>query len=364
MTTAETAAGRRWDAVVIGAGPAGCLTARELARRGRSVLLVERSRLPRWKVCGACLGSAGLRALAEAGLGDLPGSIGARPVRRALVRWRGRIQATGVPGMVIVSRRALDHALAEAARRAGATVLEGFPASWDADGAVRIGETPVEARTVVIAAGLRSALRRDGARVETDAWIGLGCSDATTPRPVEPGELLMCLGRHGYAGCVVTEDGAANWAAAVDPAFVRRHGSAADAVRAVCREAGLDADPPEDGWAGTPALTRAAPAQTGRVYRVGDAAGYVEPITGEGMSWALLGAASLARVLDRALATDRHDGAWTEAHAALLRRRRARCRVVARGLRSPAAVHAAMLALRAAGPARTALVGRLVGSAA
>src|SRR5262249_23647918 len=51
MTTSE----RRWDAVVVGAGPAGALAARELARLGAAVLLVDRATFPRWKVCGCCL---------------------------------------------------------------------------------------------------------------------------------------------------------------------------------------------------------------------------------------------------------------------------------------------------------------------
>jgi flavin-dependent dehydrogenase len=43
-----------WDAVVIGAGPAGAMAARELALLGGRILLVERKRFPRWKICGAC----------------------------------------------------------------------------------------------------------------------------------------------------------------------------------------------------------------------------------------------------------------------------------------------------------------------
>jgi len=53
----------RWPVVVIGAGPAGALAALELARQGVPVLLVERRRFPRWKVCGACLSGQALAAL-------------------------------------------------------------------------------------------------------------------------------------------------------------------------------------------------------------------------------------------------------------------------------------------------------------
>ena len=62
---------RPWDVVVVGAGLAGAMVALELGRRGCQVLLLERQRFPRWKVCGACLNEAALGALAHAGLDGL-----------------------------------------------------------------------------------------------------------------------------------------------------------------------------------------------------------------------------------------------------------------------------------------------------
>ena len=56
------ASARTWDAVVVGAGPAGAVAARELARRGTTVLLVDRASFPRNKVCGACLNVRARRA--------------------------------------------------------------------------------------------------------------------------------------------------------------------------------------------------------------------------------------------------------------------------------------------------------------
>ena len=46
--------GRTWDVVVIGGGVAGGLAALDCARRGLSVLVVEKRAFPRWKVCGCC----------------------------------------------------------------------------------------------------------------------------------------------------------------------------------------------------------------------------------------------------------------------------------------------------------------------
>lgn len=71
-------AGRRiWDAIVVGAGPAGALAARELARWHCSVLLVDKAVFPRSKVCGCCLNGRALAVLREADLGHLPATLGA-----------------------------------------------------------------------------------------------------------------------------------------------------------------------------------------------------------------------------------------------------------------------------------------------
>ena len=354
----------RWDAVVVGAGPGGSLGALALARRGRTVLLVEKQRFPRWKVCGACLGRAGVATLERCGLGALLDEIGARPIRATRLLWRGRSARIPMRGMVAVSRRALDTALVRAAQDAGVVFAEGVRAEWDHAGSVSVGGEPVECRSVVLAAGLRSAGRdgEDGARVAPGSWIGLGTAAVAEDAGVfAEDELVMAVGSRGYAGRIVTEDGLANWAVAVDPAFVRACGSPGAAVRAVCDEAGLEAAVPAGGWVGTPALTRRTPARRGGVYRVGDAAGYVEPITGEGMSWALLGAEAAAGVIDRALADGRHGGEWDRVHASLFRWRRVRCRAVSRAVRSRAAMRCAFAVFGGKGRNRAVMVDRLIG---
>ena len=64
-------AGTSWDVVVVGAGPAGSMAALEIARRGPSVLLVDKARFPRYRVCGCCLNGRALSLLGSAGLGGL-----------------------------------------------------------------------------------------------------------------------------------------------------------------------------------------------------------------------------------------------------------------------------------------------------
>src|SRR5271156_2503277 len=73
---------RHWDALVVGAGPAGSIAARQLARSGVSVLLVDKARFPRRKVCGCCVGAGAVAMLEQIGLGDLLPALGARSIRQ------------------------------------------------------------------------------------------------------------------------------------------------------------------------------------------------------------------------------------------------------------------------------------------
>jgi flavin-dependent dehydrogenase len=114
----------------------------------------------------------------------------------------------------------------------------------------------------------------------------------------------------------------------------------------------------------TPPLTRRArrPAAH-RVLAIGDAAGFVEPFTGEGLSWALLSARAVAPL---ALAGARgwHEGLardWAAAHRAQVRRHQRLCTGVAAWLRRPALVRAT-LALAAARPSLARLVTARLGA--
>jgi flavin-dependent dehydrogenase len=150
----------------------------------------------------------------------------------------------------------------------------------------------------------------------------------------------MAVGRAGYVGLVRVEGGALNVAAAIAPGFVRARGSAAASVAAILAEGGL---PPlarieESAWHGTLPLTRTSPVVAGhRLLLVGDAAGYVEPFTGEGMAWALAGACAAEPFALRGIANwDRTlEQAWTRAHRSLIARRQRWCRWLSALLRHP-----------------------------
>jgi flavin-dependent dehydrogenase len=111
--------------------------------------------------------------------------------------------------------------------------------------------------------------------------------------------------------------------------------------------AGIEALP----WRGTPALTRTAncPAAE-RCFLLGDAAGYVEPFTGEGMAWALASAVALAPLADSAVEQWEPDlpARWSRRLRSLLGGRRRACRLVTLGLRRPWLLGAALRVLAVA----------------
>jgi 2-polyprenyl-6-methoxyphenol hydroxylase-like FAD-dependent oxidoreductase len=150
----------------------------------------------------------------------------------------------------------------------------------------------------------------------------------------------MACARDGYAGLVGLEDGRLDIAAAVRPAAVRRSGGIGPLVAQILAEAGFPAVPgvAELLWKGTPALTRTArKVEENRVFRVGDAAGYVEPFTGEGIAWALSGGRVLARLLGAALGKEHHtlERTWADIYRREVIDTQHVCRAARRALRTP-----------------------------
>jgi flavin-dependent dehydrogenase len=140
------------DVVVVGAGPAGAAAAITLARAGRSVVLADKARFPRDKICGDGLTTGALRLLED--LGVQPESVGSwMPVHDVHVSGpKGHTVTFPLPRdrgqYAVVARRAdLDHALVEQARAAGVTVVEEVSVSAIDDGPGHITVTFVAAGT-------------------------------------------------------------------------------------------------------------------------------------------------------------------------------------------------------------------------
>lgn len=357
-----------YDAVVVGAGPAGTMTALELARRHLAVLLVERQPMPRWKVCGACLSAGTLELLTEAGLPAPPDGVALHRLRLSA---RSARACVPLSGSMAVSRHSFDQMLLSAARKAGVVAITRARARLGPiDAGRRIvhieraeGDLEASAQVVIDAGGL-------GGGVD---WTGVGAGDELAPgsrigvgavfdpgaQAYARGEIHMVVGAGGYVGLVRVADGSLTVAAALDPAYLREHTSPGDAVGALLRTAGSPPLPehPDVGWKGTPWLTR-SPHTRGaeRLFAVGDAAGYVEPFTGEGISWALAGARALAPLAARATQGWKPSQVteWNRAHSRSMARAQRLCRAVAWTSRRPRLVRAVLRLLAhapgAAGP--------------
>lgn len=340
------------DMVVIGAGPAGSVTAHQTALRGRAVLMLDKAAFPRHKVCGCCLSQVGLAALKQCGLEDRVRACSSVRLDEFRLTVRGQRMNVSIPQGLAISRAALDQSLITAAVEAGVAFQQGVTAcvepwdqarqtrrvTWhDPDGQRR----HVEARTVVLAGGLSAirALREPEIQWHEHKRSRIGCSTWLADLPdVESGRIDMVLGRGGYVGMTRLEEGQVDIAAAIDPTFVQQCGGVNAAVTAIMQRA----DVPVAGnletarWRGTPRLT----ARPDRValpglLLVGDAAGYVEPFTGEGMTWAILGGAGVAMAAcDPARSALQVAQQWTRNHDQLLALRKRKCRAITTLLRS------------------------------
>jgi flavin-dependent dehydrogenase len=187
-------------------------------------------------------------------------------------------------------------------------------------------------------------------RVQASSRIGIGGETDAGAIETVRGAITMAVSRHGYAGAVEVEGGRVNVAAAVDPGFLKASGGPARALRLIFMDAGVPLRAPLESiaWTGTLPLTRrlSDPAARG-IFVIGDAAGYVEPFTGEGMAWALAGAEAVVPFVARAVRSSDAgvERAWPRARADIVGRDQHWCRILAACLRRPALVAPAVALL-------------------
>lgn len=353
-----------WDAVVIGAGLAGAAASYQLAQRGRRVLLVEAKPFPRGKVCGGCLNARAIDVFQKLGLGGLLEEAGAAPYERMQLHAGGRSLVMPIPQGLAVTRQTIDQLLVDAAVGAGIRFVDGtpalvHPASSGDSRTVRLGSphdpnaTTVHARVVLACDGLGrpslTDLREMQPQVSNNSRIGLGAVlPASALRKLRPADALqMVVGRDGYVGFSLCEEGRISVAAAIDRRALTDGAKPAKVIAGILKQAGVAPEEALDqaSWRGTrPLSQRCGTVAAHRLLLVGDAAGYVEPFTGEGMAAALEGSLLAGRIADQAIDrwSPRIASQWQSTYTRAVRSRQRACSRLAWLLRRPRLTRLAM----------------------
>lgn len=323
------------DALVLGGGPAGGMTALLLARAGHSVVLCEAHATLPVRVCGMYLCPAGVALLDRLGLRECVGS-GARKLRgMVLVAPDLRRLETFFPGNGDVPRHglgllrpALDDTLLHLAREAGATIrmgcrpakIERTPGGWRA---TLLEAEAIEARLLVGADGRKSGTARllgltlPARRSRTALHI-----DRPTRTPAAPLGQMHVFDDGTYIGVNPITPDTVNLSIVCDPQPLRTI-PVVDFINAhLARSPHLSAlveplAPHARAIATFPTNARVRRAATRDAALVGDASGYIDPLTGEGIYAAMWTAEALARCVS---------GGWHDLPAALDRYARLRTR--------------------------------------
>ncbi len=301
------------DVLIVGAGPAGSAAAAILARSGWRVTILDRAVFPRAKPCGDYLNPGCDAILARLGVRDALIAVGARPVRgmRVTAPQGAALRLPFARGLGwSLPRHTLDHLLLRHAARSGAAVIEGacvVGVDQEPDHAVIHAEHPgakrtaYAARLVIGADGLHSMVARlIGAggpprhgRYTAGAYLA-GLRPAGPPGD-DTGEVHLGAGR--YCGVAYLPEGRINvtialsraelkgWRGNMEQRYwetLRTFPDLADRLAPARRVGRFQTSGPLGYWRRR--------IRSRRVLLVGDAAGHVDPLTGQGIFLALRGA--------------------------------------------------------------------------
>ena len=310
-----------YDAIIVGAGPAGSTAAILLAQAGWSVALVEKHAFPRRKVCGECIAATNLPLLDALGVGAAFAALAGPELRRvglfvgahAVVATLPRDTASAHPWGRALGREHLDTLLLQRAAAVGVTVWQPWTVKRMArDGmhhvcdvlALESGATATLAARVLIAAhgSWEPDPSRKGAPQRMQRASDLFAFKATfRDARIAPGLLPVLAFPGGYGGMVLGDHGLTTLAFCIRRDVLRerrahhRGGKAALAanahvqaqclgVRRALADATLDAP-----WLSVGPIRPGsrAPWRDDGVFAIGNVAGEAHPILGEGMSMAI-----------------------------------------------------------------------------
>jgi geranylgeranyl reductase family protein len=309
---------RLYDVIVVGAGPAGSVSAYLLARRGFRVLLVEKANLPRYKTCGGGLTRKTLR--------NLPfdaSSTFEETAAGGILTYKGQqLVKTAVPDTVawLVMRADFDLFLAHQAVEAGARLVEGVSVrgTEQEDGRVSVqtAQGDFEARCVVGADGIRSPVARsNGLLSQRKTGVALELELAVPPEALEEQGAYATFDfsalPYGYGWVFPKRE---HLSVGV---FRARPGKVPDLRQRL--QAFIATQPVLTGYrtiqehghhipiGGLPYTGKAQPLHKGQVLLVGDAANLADPFLGEGICYAIQSARIAAEEIARAFEASEFD---------------------------------------------------------
>ena len=329
--------------MVVGAGPSGATAALLLARRGHRVVLMDRARFPRDKACGEGLMPPGVAMLDRLGLREPVMATGAQPILGVTYQHMGgrpRAYAPfppppgdGPAAALGVRRTSFDAVIVDAVRTEPlATVREATRATGlvrDSSGVVvgvATARDEVRARLVVGADGLHSSVR---------AWAGLARRSRVQARYGLAGHWRVDVSER-TAITISFARGHEWYEAPVGPdlllvSLLTRRSRLPVTARTYAQAARREVPSTRDAELVSGPLgaahfhQRASAVADGYVFLAGDAAGYDDPTTGEGLAMGMLLAERLARHADDLLREriSRQTSArrYSAGHAALVRDR-------------------------------------------
>jgi len=285
----------RWDVVVVGAGPAGAMAAYEAARSGASTLLLDRQRLPRYKLCGGGLIGTSMSSL-PAGF-QMPATTSASSGLFSFDSGTAVRRTADAAFLHMVMRSDFDAELVRCAEGAGARVQDSTSVigvnvsdvdGWDSEIQLRCDSSVIRARTVIGADGSTSRIAKFvGARFD-QIDLGLEIEFALTDALKERWKDAVLLDFSSIPGAygwifpkpdrltvgVIAGKGLAVQQREYLSALIAAHDLQGQLVV-------------HEGGHLTRVRAQDSPVERAGVFLCGDAAGLLEPWTREGISFAL-----------------------------------------------------------------------------